>query len=136
MSLEIKSTLSFDLPTHLRQGVMERLQNARRRLEDLVRLLGDLPDEKIPVEWETVEWIGGPFDGLQRRVERWRVPNLPAHFEIPTHRAQIDFLNGSDADPNDSNGHAMQESGPFAVYVSVAKGDCFRYRFVGTRVAD
>jgi hypothetical protein len=104
---------------------------ARRRLEVLVRHLAETSDEEIPIEWETVEWIGGPFDGMQRRVEAWKVFNLPAHLEIPFHPAAFDVVDDGEDEADEAIGIGSQSSAPLAVYVSAVQGATFRYRYLG-----
>ena len=138
MSFDSKSPLSFELPDQWkpeqwRQEVPQRFLVARRRLEDWMKQLADAAEEDIPVEWETIEWIGGPFDGLQRRVERWKVPNLPAHLEIPVHPAAFDCIEGRDEGCSEGDLNELGGSAPVAIYLSAVRGTCFRYQFAGTR---
>jgi hypothetical protein len=130
---------------------------ARRRLTDWIRRW-DLAESEIAIEWETVEFCGGPYDGLERRLERWQLFNLPARVEFPlaTHTATGEHgeppgdttagevLTGEallgEALPFDADRDAGRDLPPepvgrpqtvTAIYEYIDTGLGCRYRFVG-----
>lgn len=105
------------------RGMLETVDWARRRLSDWVRTLGDETPE-IVIDWEDVDFVGGPFDGLQRRVEAWKISNLPAFVEIPVCDSQFDHFDGLES-------RAVSPATAKAVYRYFDAGTHCEYRFAG-----